>query len=163
MEDEKTVELATMLEGMSPPIADLLRRMMEDDGLTWEGARAYRDEIVELNHTARTDEEQSALLFAFKALMDRVENLGLIDGQSLEKFRGARKGDYMMMLGVQATIGELIDPERLDYVTRREVEAGRLAANDDFREFAVAGATVLGKLPDPPKARNWLGRLFRRD
>ena len=35
----------------------------------------------------------------------------------------------------------------LEAVTRREVEAGRLAADDDFRQLSLAGATVLGKRP----------------
>src|SRR5438309_2572875 len=32
----------------------------------------------------------------------------------------------------------------LEAITRREVEAGRLAADDEFRRLSVAGAAVLG-------------------
>ena len=64
------------------------------------------------------------------------------------------------MLMVQALIGDRVDPDRLEYVTRREVEAGRLAADDDFRKLAAAGANVLGKSARAPKGRSWLRHLF---
>jgi hypothetical protein len=65
-----------------------------------------------------------------------------------------------MMLSVQALVGDLIDPDRLEYVTRREVEAGRLAADNSFRKFAADAANVLGKSARAPKRRNWLRRLL---
>jgi len=136
-------EVSELLERMSPGIADLLSRMMKLR-LTFFDVRPLRDEIVQLNKTAQTDEEQSALLFAFNALMDRTETMGL-DRDTLEKLRGLRKADYLAMLNVPALRGDLIDPDRLEAITRREVEAGRLAADDDFRRLSVAGASVLGK------------------
>jgi hypothetical protein len=77
-------EVSEMLRRMSPGIADLLSRMMKLERLTLYDVRPLRDEIVELNKTARTDEEQSALLFAFNSLMDRTETMGL-DRDTLEK------------------------------------------------------------------------------
>ena len=68
-----------------------------------------------------------------------------LDRDTLEKLRGLRKADYLAMLNVPALRGDLIDPDRLEAITRREVEAGRLAADDDFRRLSVAGASVLGK------------------
>ena len=152
-------EVSELLERMSPGIADLLSRMMKLR-LTFFDVRPLRDEIVQLNKTAQTDEEQSALLFAFNALMDRTETMGL-DRDTLEKLRGLRKADYLAMLNVQALRGDLIDPDRLDAITRREVEAGRLAADDDFRRLSVAGASVLVKR-SPSDRRSWFQRLFGR-
>jgi hypothetical protein len=162
MSSEVEAELHGLLERMSPQISDLMLRMMSINGLTWEQARAFRNEIVELNKTAKTDEEQSSLLFAFNSLMDHVEELNLIDPGSLDKLKGVRKADYLMMLNVQAMIGDVIDPSMLEYVTRREVEAGRLAADDGLRKLAVASAEVLGKSANTPRSQNWLGRLFGR-
>ncbi len=69
MSPEVETELDAMLQRMSPGISDLMLRMMNIDAETWEQARAYRDEIVELNKIAKTDEEQTALLFAFNSLI----------------------------------------------------------------------------------------------
>jgi polyhydroxyalkanoate synthesis regulator phasin len=156
-------ELDALLQRMSPDIADLMLRMMKKDELTWEKARAFRDEIVELNKNTQTDEEQSALVFAFNSLMNQVEEFDLIDPSSLDHFRNVREADYKMMLSVQAMIGDHIDPDRLECITRREVEAGRLSADDKFRQLAVSGATVLGtRAGNAPKRGSWLGRLFRK-
>jgi polyhydroxyalkanoate synthesis regulator phasin len=159
MSSEET-ELNTLLKRMSPGIADLMLRMMKKEELTWEKARAFRDEIVELNKTAQTDEEQTALVFAFNALMNQIEGFDLIDPSSLDHFKNVQEADYKMILSVQAMIGEHIDPDRLEYITRREVEAGRLPTDDRFRQLAIAGATVLGTSGNAPKGRSWLGRLF---
>jgi hypothetical protein len=66
------------------------------------------------------------------------------------------------MLSVQAMLGDHIDPDRLEYVTRREVEAGRLAADDEFRKLAAAGAKVLSKSSHTAKGGSWIRRLFRK-
>jgi hypothetical protein len=152
-------ETSELLGRMSPGIADLLSRMMKIQ-LTLSDVRPLRDEIVQLNKTAQTDLEQSSLLFAFNALMDRAETMAL-DHDTLEKLRGLRKAQYLAMLNVQALRGDLIDPDRLEAITRREVEAGRLAADDEFRRLSVAGAAVLGKRP-PSNRRSWVQRVFGR-
>jgi hypothetical protein len=157
-EEEK--EFNALLHRLSPGIADLTLRMMQTAAQTWEEAKSYRDEIVELNRIAQTNEEQSTLLFAFNALMDGVAKRGLLDDEGLERLRAIRESDYRMMLSVQALVGDLIDPDRLEYVTRREVEAGRLAADNSFRKFAADAANVLGKSARAPKRRNWLRRLL---
>jgi HD superfamily phosphohydrolase len=160
---EEEEEFNALLQRLSSGIADLMLRMMQTAPRTWEEAKAYRDEIVELNRIAQTDEEQGSLLFAFNALMAQVAERRLVDDASLEKLKGVREADYRAMVIVQALIGDQIDPDRLEYVTRREVEAGRLAPDNDFRNFAIAGANVLGKPADAPKGRNWLGRLFGKN
>ena len=148
------------LRRLSPGTSDLTLRMMQTAAQTWEEAKSYRDEIVELNRVAQTDEEQGVLLFAFNALMNRVAQHGLVDAASLEELKRVREADYKMMLYVQAMVGDRVDPDRLEHVTRREVEAGRLPADDNFRKLAAAGAAGLGKSAHLPKGRNWLRRLF---
>jgi hypothetical protein len=82
-EEEK--EFNALLHRLSPAIADLRLRMMQTAPRTWEEAKSFRDEIVELNKIAQTDEEQGVLLFAFNALMDQVAERGLVDAASLEQ------------------------------------------------------------------------------
>lgn len=155
-------EFNSLLRRLTPQIADLMLRMMQTSPRTWPEAKSYRDEIVELNRVAETDEEQSALLFAFNALIDNVAERGLLDKDALERLGAVREADYRAMLVVQSLIGDQIDPDRLEYVTRREVEAGRLRADDEFRKHAVAGANALGASARAAKAGGWLGRLFGR-
>ena len=76
-----------------------------------------------------------------------------IHGVALGRLREAQQVD---------SVDGNVDPERLERVTRREVEAGRMAWNSDFRAFALAAATVFGKGGVPPKPRGWLGRLVGR-
>ena len=151
-------ETRALLDGMNPEISNLMVRMMEPHERTWESTWESRNAIVKLNEIAKTEEEQLFLCFAFHALMDEAEQRGLIDPISLGKFKAVRKADYLMMLNVQAMVGDLIDPSKLEHVTRREVEAGRLDADDEFSKLAVAAGEVLGK--GAPKNRNWLQRLF---
>jgi hypothetical protein len=159
---EEENEFNALLQRLSPGIADFILRMIKIAPQTWEEAKSYRDEIVELNRTAQTDEEQVVLLFAFNALMDQVAERDLVDATSLEQLRRVREADYKSMLSVQAMLGDRIDPDRLQYVTRREVAAGRLAADDKFRKLAVDGATALGNSPHATKGVNWLRRLWLR-
>jgi hypothetical protein len=160
MVDGEQAELRDMLANMSPAIADLLTEMMQVGDLTWEQTRTFRDRIVSLNAEATKDKEKTALVFAFTALMDKVEALELIAPSSLSHFRNLREADYRMLLCVQATVDGVIQPDLLENVAQREVHAGRLAPDNDFREFIAAGAAALGKQPPPPKRRGWLGGLF---
>lgn len=153
-------ELNALLGRMNPQIADLLVRMMAVKSLDLQQVRAFRDELVGLNQSvAKSDEERNAITFAFTSLMDRAEAEELISPASIENFRNIRKSDYLMLMVVQATTTDgMIDPDRLEYVTAREVEQGRLAADDDFRQHAITGAATHGKAAKPKKG--FFGRLL---
>jgi hypothetical protein len=160
MPSDEEAEMHALLQRISPAIGGLLVRMMSAGVATWPEARAYRDEIVALNPSARTDEEQTALLFAFDSVMNRVEVDELIAPESFADFRNVRKADYLMMLNVQAMDGDSIHPVRLDEITRREVAAGRLAADDEFRQLALAGGSVLGEKRQEASRSGFFARLF---
>ena len=166
-EDEPEDELVTLLTHVDPQIADLLLRMMENKPANWAEAKGLRDEIIALNHIAKTDEEQTALLFAFNSLMD--DAISLVDPESVEQLGKLRAADYRMMLNVQAMTDGFIFPDKLDYITQREVECGRLASDDDFRMLAV-NSMLIADLDDsddgPPVAEgpqammvSWLPKL----
>jgi hypothetical protein len=94
--------------------------------------------------------------------MDAVERQNIIEPKELEKFKTLRAQEYRLMLIREATIGRtdgLIDP-RLTEITRREVDAGRMAGDDDFHTLAVAGGEVLTPLPKPKKSGffSWVTR-----
>jgi hypothetical protein len=67
-----------------------------------------------------------------------------------------------MMLNVEASQNGIIDPKALDEATAREVEAGRLAADDEFRRFAAAGGALLGRKPVPTTKRGLFSKFFGR-
>ena len=160
MSDQDDEEAEALLTEMSPAIADLLRRMMAPHPHTWEQTRAFRDEIQALNRDAHTELEQASLVFAFTRLMDSVEEEGLLD--DLEYFRNLRESDYRFLLMVQGSVNDVVDPDKLAAVTQREVGAGRMAPDNDFHEFAMAGARILGGTPEPPVHRGLISRLFGR-
>ena len=66
------------------------------------------------------------------------------DAETYAKLLPIARAEYIMFLNKESMEGGHINPALLDRVTRREVEAGRLDAEDDFRSLAAAGGAVLG-------------------
>ena len=122
---------------MKPDIASLKERMAK--GGDW---RAFRDEIAALHEKASTVDEYVALLEAHKNLVS-VGKFAF-DEETYAKLLPIAVAEYRMFLNKEAMDGGLINPTSLERITRREVEAGRLDPDDDFRKLSVAGAAVLG-------------------
>lgn len=123
---------------MNPEIASIHERMAQ--GGDWSD---FRKEISRLLHDeARTQEEYVTLLEAHSNLMAMAEYCFPPD--QCEQLRQIGKGEYLSFLNVEAMEGDQINPILLDQITAREVESGRMASDDDFREFAKAGGSVLG-------------------
>jgi hypothetical protein len=122
---------------MRPEIASLHERMKQ--GGDW---RAFRDEIASLHATAATEEEYVTLLEAHRNLV--AVGKYAYDEETYEKLLPIAEAEYKMFLNKESMEDGMINPILLERVTRREVEAGRLDPNDDFRKLAVAGASVLG-------------------
>lgn len=162
MSAQENEEAAALIAEMSPDIANFTRRMMASRAQSWEEFRSDRDELVKLNKGAVSDLDQSTLAFIFIGLWESAYEDGLIDPAN-EELKGLREGDYNLLLIVQSSDADgMINPDRMEQVTRREVEAGRMSPDDGFRELAVAGSQVLGMGPGPGKRKGWLGRLFGR-
>ena len=149
---------------MKPEIASLHERMRQ--GGDW---RAFRDEISALNTEATTEEEYVTLLEAHRNLV--AVGKFTFDEETYAKILPIAKSEYRLFLAKEAMEGELINPALLERITRREVEAGRLDPDDDFRTLAISGASVLGDSADVTSRRrrqgDWLyrfcSRLFRRN
>ena len=101
-----------------------------------------REEIHENYKHATTARERNFLLDILNAVMDVFER-NISSPDDLETFRKTRQQDYRLLLITEAVIGEHISPELIDAVTRREVAAGRMAPDDDFRQLAAAGGMLL--------------------
>jgi hypothetical protein len=101
--------------------------------------RALREEIHDEFERARSDEERSALLAVFKAVMDLVERSGEIPPEKLDLFRETRSKDYNLLIVRECLVGENVSVEKLDAVTQREVAAGRMAGDHALRTQAEVG------------------------
>lgn len=122
---------------MRPEIASLHERMKQ--GGDW---RAFRDEIASLHAVATTEGEYVILLEAHHNLVPVGKHA--YDEETYAKLLPIAEAEYKMLLNKESIEDDIINPVLLERVTRREAEAGRLDPNDDFRKFAVAGASVLG-------------------
>ncbi len=122
---------------MKPEIASLHERMKK--GGDW---RAFRDEIAALHTEATTEQEYVTLLEAHRNLI--AVGKRAYDAETYAKLLPIAEAEYKMFLNKESMEDGIVNPILLERVTRREVEAGRLSADDEFRKLAVAGASVLG-------------------
>lgn len=129
--------LSILLARSKPEIASLHERIGQ--GGNW---KEFREEIVALHAGASTEEEYVTLLETYEKLV-AIGKLAY-DEETWAKLLPVTTGEYRFLLSKEATGDGLINPVLLERVTRREVEAGRLHSDDDFRAHAVAGASVLG-------------------
>jgi len=104
--------------------------------------RAFRDEIAALHAEATTEEEYVTLLEAHRNLV--AVGKSAYDEETYAKLLPVAAAEYRNFLNKEAMEGGVINPVLLERVTLREVEAGRLDANDSFRTLAMSAASVLG-------------------
>jgi hypothetical protein len=105
--------------------------------------RAFRDEIASLHVQATTEEEYVSLLEAFHLLVLMGEEV--YDAETWAALEPITRSEYRNFLHREALGPDgLINPALLGSITLREIEAGRLADDDEFAELAAAGAAVFG-------------------
>ena len=122
---------------MKPEIASLHERMAK--GGNW---KTFRDEIAALHKDASTEEEYIVLLEAHRNLVAVGEHA--YNHETWSKLLPITRGEYLLFLNVESMEDDLVNPLLLERVTRREVEAGRLSPDDEFRKLAITAANVLG-------------------
>lgn len=76
--------------------------------------------------------ERVDALQAHKELMDFVAQ-NLIKDQDRQEFQNIRKREFNLLLVSEARIGNNASVELMDEITRREINAGRLAPDDELR------------------------------
>jgi len=122
---------------MKPEIASLHERM--GNGGDW---RAFRDEITALHAEATTEEEYVTLLEAHQKLV--AVGRFAFDEETYTRLLPIAAAEYRMFLNKEAMEDGIINPVLLERVARREVAAGRLDPNEEFRKLTAAGTSVLG-------------------
>lgn len=143
---------------MLPEIASLDERMAR--GGDW---MAFSREISELHQRATTQEEHVALLRAHSILGVLAEEVS--DKQTASEIKKVHRAEYLNFLNTEAIEhGEMVNPAMLAQITEREVQAGRLAPDDNFRQFAADGGQVLGDSTyldaKPSRRGNWITLAF---
>ena len=140
----------------------LIREAQSGFKLNW---RQAREDIHEAHDAADTEPVRVLCVSMHKTIMDAVEREGLVEEHMLADFREARRQDYNFLLIKEAMIGRTdgnVLPDKLAAITRREVAAGRMSADDELHKLAVAGDMVL-----PPPRREprgvgaWIAGWFK--
>ena len=133
----------------------LIREKRSGDALDWQ---QVRKDIHEAHDAANTDADRVLCLALHKMIMDAVERQDAIEGDKLADFRETRQEDYNLLLMKEAMIGRtdgLLQPDKIAAITRREVAAGRMSADDELHKLAVAGDMVL----TPPRRESRKGGI----
>jgi hypothetical protein len=120
--------------------ADILSRLQADAAAGKQlDFRAVREQIHDAAEQTIDSSERVILLQVFHAVMDFVERSGNIAPEDMELFRDTRAKDYRLLLMREVLIGQNVSVELLHAVTQREVQAGRMAEDDELRQLAVKG------------------------
>jgi hypothetical protein len=143
---------------MLPEIKTLQDRMSK--GGNWI---EFREEIADLHKRATHQSEFSILMESFAYLMSVGPSA--FDSETWTKVEKAARSEYLLFLLSEGSNNSgNINPILYDYITAREVEAGRLDPNSDVRAHAIAGRVGLGDTSDlesrPPRPGNWLAAGF---
>lgn len=141
---------------MHPSLIDLIDRLQTGGSLN---PRAIQSDMASIWDALDKEEDRIVLLQVRNLFLDSVERSGALDDEALRTLRGAREGEYRLFLIKEAMIGaDTADTAALDRITKREVDAGRMAPDCDLRTLAHAAEAVLGT--PPPRKKGWLGGLF---
>jgi hypothetical protein len=98
----------------------------------------FRKETVEHFERATSTPEQVAVLRVYKALMDEIEQAPGTSPEDLATINEARRNEYHLMLIAEGARPDgLLDPQKMEEITRREIEAGRMAPDDGLRQDTV--------------------------
>ena len=101
----------------------------------------WREIVQEINNEfgrARTEDDRVGLLATFKATMDIVEKA--VAPEELRAFQDARQKYYKIFI-VQELLGsENVSVETLDAITRREINARRMAPGEGVLRIAAWGS-----------------------
>lgn len=103
----------------------------------------WREIIEEVNNEfgrVTTEENRAALLATFKATMDFAETTVAPD--NLQTFQEARQRHYKSFIVQEALVGSNVCVETLYAITKREIDAGRMAADDSLRKTAEMGVAA---------------------
>ncbi len=132
-------------DDISRRIQALVLATLSNKNLNLNVIENFHSSVSEINKDAKTDEYQVKLINITADFEHLFEINSDLTPQSLQILRQARQITYRQMLVEQGSVGGNVDPDRMERITRREVDAGRMTPDDDFRQLAVASSLVMGK------------------
>lgn len=137
---------------MHPELEQLIARIQSGEPID---ARQTQRDLSALWELMTTERDRVNFLEVHRIVMDLFERTGGLAPDDLSRLKGAREAEYRLFLTREAMSAEgNVDPNELDRITRREVEAGRMSANSDFRQLAADAGLVLGRPPGSNRPRS---------
>ena len=112
---------------------DLIGEMPETPGEAQANWQTFRRTIHERFEKATSAEQRVALLTLNHTIMNMVDKV--TDPSVLENFREVRGHSYAMLIVTECLVGDTISAKTAGIVTRREVAAGRMAAEHSLRKL----------------------------
>jgi hypothetical protein len=142
---------SSLIAGQLMSTSELLEQMV---AVGYEGSlrewNKFRNEIVKNFRRASTTAERVALLRAYKALMDAVEQAPGLAQKDIGEINKARLHEYRLMLIAEGAGPDgFWDSQKMEQITRREIEAGRMSPNDSLRKDTVRALSEMGVDPAP--------------
>jgi hypothetical protein len=133
---------------------ELLDEAEKRPALLLVNLREIRDEIHNEHKRAPTFGQRGALLAIYKSVMDYVEGASNFEPEGLEKFKKTRRQDYCLFLARECAQPDgNVDPVMMEAVTRREVDAGRMAEDDELRVLTLQTLENLRELENTESRR----------
>jgi hypothetical protein len=146
--------LSLAVENVLMSTREILERMLTAgyDGSLREWNK-FRNEIVKHFKRVSTTSERVALLRAYKALMDAVEQAPGLASKDIAEISEARLSEYRSMLVAEGAWPDgFLDSQKMEEITRREIEAGRMSPDDRLRKDTVRALSKMG-VDVPPITR----------
>ena len=146
--------LSLAVENVLMSTREILERMLTAG---YEGSlrewNKFRNEIVKNFKRVSTTLERVALLRAYKALMDAVEQAPGLASKDIAEINEARLSEYRSMLVAEGAWPDgFLDSQKMEEITRREIEAGRMSPDDVLRKDTVRAVSEIG-VGVPPTTR----------
>ncbi|MDB5575366.1 MAG: hypothetical protein JWR80_542 [Bradyrhizobium sp.] len=124
-------------------VADLWQRLLSYAKKDSMPIVEFRDEILALHEIVTDEKSRVALLCAFNIICDLMACYLEDTGGDLEAFAAHRRGQIYLFLRAECLVDGVLNGRRLQDVTKREIEAGRMTEDEPIRRYAMGDDTAL--------------------
>jgi hypothetical protein len=147
--------LSLGFENVSMSTSEILERMLAEGYGSLREWNKFRNEIVKTFKRVSTTSERVALLRAYNALLDAVEKAPGLASKDIAEINEARLSEYRLMLVAEGAGPDgFLDSRKMEEITRREIEAGRMPPDDVLRKDTVRALSEIGvAMPPITRAR----------
>jgi hypothetical protein len=112
---------------------DLIGQVPDNTAEAVANWRQIRVRIHDAFEQSRTPQQRAALLALYQSIMNMAEKG--IEPKDLESFREIRGHSYSLLIVKECLVNEQVCPKTAGAVIRREMAAGRMAANHMLRNM----------------------------